>query len=151
MNFWTSQRTSELRNEVRNITVKSYLKSTVTKQPETPQTWRKLWSLPAWCKLVIKLHQTFWLHQAASSSLSSSGCIQWRTLGGGGGGLVLKSFSLELKLFKRSFSFEKWKHKKVLILRSGTVVYYLVHYFALLLSWLQQFVRLCVTLCNLVT
>ena len=29
MNFRTSQRTSELRNEVRNITVKSYLKSTV--------------------------------------------------------------------------------------------------------------------------
>ena len=28
--FWTSQRTSELRNEVRNITVKSYLKSTVS-------------------------------------------------------------------------------------------------------------------------
>ena len=50
-----------------------------------------------------------------------------------------------------SFSFEKWKHKKVSILRSGTVAYYLVHYSALLLSWLQQFVRLCVTLCNLVT
>ena len=29
MNFWTSQRISEVRNEVRNITVKSYLKSTV--------------------------------------------------------------------------------------------------------------------------
>ena len=39
----------------------------------------------------------------------------------------------------------------VFILRSGTVAYYLVQYFALLLSWLQQFVRLCVTLCNLVT
>ena len=45
-----------------------------------------------------------------------------------------------------SFSFEKWKHKKVFILRSGTVAYYLVHYFALLLTWLQQFVRFCVTL-----
>ena len=50
-----------------------------------------------------------------------------------------------------SFSFEKRKHKKVFILRSGTVAYYLVHYFVLLLSWLEQFVRLCVTLCNLVT
>ena len=36
------------------------------------------------------------------------------------------------------------------------ILYFSVHfiknaYFALLLSWLQQFVRLCVTLCNLVT
>ena len=36
------------------------------------------------------------------------------------------------------------------------IVYFSVHviknaYFALLLSWLQQFVRLCVILCNLVT
>ena len=31
-----------------------------------------------------------------------------------------------------SFSFEKWKHKKVFILRRGPVAYYLVHYFALL-------------------
>ena len=36
------------------------------------------------------------------------------------------------------------------------ILYFSIHfiknaYFALLLSWLQQFARLCVTLCNLVT
>ena len=64
----------------------------------------------------------------------------WRTLGGAKGGA-----SPPNNIYS-SFSFEKWKHTKVFILKSGTVAYYLVHHFALLLSWLQQFVRLCVTL-----
>ena len=71
---------------------------------------------------------------------------QWRTLEGAKGGASLPPNNIY-----SSLSFEKWKHKKVFILRSGTVAYYLVHYFDLLLAWLQQFVRLCVTLCNLVT
>ena len=54
-------------------------------------------------------------------------------------------------IFTEALVLKSGKHKKVFILRIGTVAYHLVHYFALLLSWLQQFVRLCVTLCNLVT
>ena len=52
-------------------------------QPETPQTCCKLWTLPACCKLssscskpvdFIKLQQVCWLHQVASSLLTSSSC-----------------------------------------------------------------------------
>ena len=35
-------------------------------QQKTPQTLCKLWIVLAWCKFVVKLHQTCWLHQVAS-------------------------------------------------------------------------------------
>ena len=44
----------------------------VKRQPITPQTWCKLWILPAWCKYNIKLHQANWLHQVTSSSFEKN-------------------------------------------------------------------------------
>ena len=52
--------------------------------------------------------------------------------GGGGGGGEGGRKPPPPNYIYWSFSFEKWKRKKVFISSSGTVAYYLVHYFALL-------------------
>ena len=70
---------------------------------------------------------------------------QWWTLGEAKGGASPPIIFTEALVFKSGSA------RKFLFQEVEPLLIILVQYFALLLSWLQQFVRLCVTLCNLVT